>query len=544
MVKDLIVIGGGPGGYTAAIRGAQLGASIALVEENHLGGTCLNWGCIPTKVHHKHAQLMETLEKIEGFGINLDGYSIDFARMQKRKTAVVEQLREGIHRLLKANGVELIFGKAAFREPGLLKIVTRDGSSREERAQNVIIATGSLPASLPVPGVELPGVVFSNELLSAEKIPSDMVVIGGGVVGLELAGIFKALGSRVVILEYMPNILPGFDTDLTKRLAAGLRRKGIQIETEMIVREISPEEEGLQVLATGKKGDRKYFGEKVLVSTGRKINLQGLNLDEVGVLYDSKGIKVNARYETTVPGIYAVGDVIGGLMLAHVAAEEGIAAVENIMGLEGSLNYGAVPSCVFTFPEVAVVGITEDGAREQSLPYVASKFMFGANGKALTMGEGEGFVKTIAEAGSGRLLGTHIMGPRDKELKLTPARKIMLEIFLSEEDKLQSALEIYDKVRLKNPRINFSTVYRNLEILVNTGLVEKVVFQTGANYKLLQSSTHRHHLICTACHKTEPLPFCPLRDLEEEVRRTSDFQPTEHKVEIYGICKNCRTEKP
>lgn len=416
MIKDIIVIGGGPGGYTAAIRGAQLGARVALIEENQLGGTCLNWGCIPTKVHYKHAQLLESLTKIGDFGISLEGYSTDFARMQNRKTAVVEQLREGIHRLLKANGVELIFGKAAFLEAGHIKISPEKGDSREERAKNVIIASGSLPVGLPIPGVELPGVISSDGLLSMDSIPSSMVVIGGGVIGIEFAGIFKALGSKVVILEYMPNILPGFDTELTKRLAAGLRRKGIQIETEMMVRGISQGEGGLQVLAEGKKGDQKYFGEKVLISTGRTINQKGLNLDGIGVLYDSKGIKVNTRYQTSVPGIYAVGDVIGGLMLAHVAAEEGAAAVENILGYKGQLNYSAVPSCVFTFPEVAVVGITEDKAREENIPYVASKFMFGANGKALTMGEGEGFVKTISEPDSGMLLGAHIMGPHASDL--------------------------------------------------------------------------------------------------------------------------------
>lgn len=424
MAKNITIIGGGPGGYTAAIRAAQLGAGVVLVEEKQLGGTCLNLGCIPTKVYYKHAQLLEGLLKAGDFGIKIEFCSLDYAKMQSRKTAVVEQLRDGIHKLLKANGVVTVFGKAVFEESGVLRIIESNGNITRQEAENIIIATGSSPILLSVPGSELPGVITSDEILSLEKLPSSFVVIGGGVIGIEWAGIFNALGSRVTVLEYMPNILPNFETDLSKRLIAGLKRKGIQIETGMTVKEIIQGEEGLQVLAAGKKGEDIYQGEMVFLSTGRTINVKGLNLDGIGVLYDRKGIKVDSRYQTTVPGIYAVGDVIGGLMLAHVAAKEGAAAVEGIMGQDGHVDYDSVPSCVFTFPETAVVGLTEDQAKEAGLLYVTSKFMFGANGKALTMGEGEGFVKVISEQGSHRLLGAHIMGPHASDLIHEPALAI------------------------------------------------------------------------------------------------------------------------
>lgn len=416
MVWDIAIIGGGPGGYTAAIRGAQLGAKVLLIEEALLGGTCLNRGCIPTKTHYAHARAAETVKRAGEFGIELSGYKTDFAQMRSREKAVVSQLREGIQKLLKANGVEFIRGKAVFKEPGVLQIEGSEGGPREERAKNVIVASGSLPATLGIPGIDLKGVVTSDELLSLERVPSSLVIIGGGVIGIEWAGIFNALGSRVCVLEYLPRILPGFDTEITSRLAAGLKRKGIQIETGVMVKEISAGEEGLAVLAAGKKGEMKYPGEMVLVATGRTVNTGGLNLEGIGVSYTPKGIEVDSRYQTTVPGVYAIGDVIGGLMLAHVAAEEGIAAVEGIMGRQTPCTHAAVPSCVFTFPEVAAVGLTEEQAQEKNLEYGTSKFMFGANGKALAMGEGEGFVKVIAEKQTGKLLGVQIMGPHASDL--------------------------------------------------------------------------------------------------------------------------------
>ncbi len=416
MLKDLLVIGGGPGGYTAAIRASQLGFKVGLIEKRELGGTCLNRGCIPTKVFYKHAKLIEELTRLADFGINVPSYSLDLSKMQERKNQVVSQLTGGIAHLLKANKIEVIRGEACLT--GTDTVLVRDdaGEVREYKASRILIATGSVPATPPILGLDCPGVFTSDQILDLKEVPPSLVIVGGGVIGLEYAGIFRALGSKVTVLEFLPQVLLGFDSEIRKRMAPTLKRKGIQVQTEVKVEAISKEDEGLKVKITGKKGAEEILCDAVLVATGRVITDSGLKLESMGVNFDRRGIRVNERYETNIPGIYAIGDVIGGQMLAHVAAEEGIAAVEYMAGLTGHLNYNAVPACVFTHPEIASVGLTEEKAQEQGIEYLTSKFMFGANGKALTMGEGEGFIKVLAAAGAKEILGVHIMGPNASDL--------------------------------------------------------------------------------------------------------------------------------
>jgi len=414
--RDLIIIGGGPGGYVAAIRAAQLGAKVLIVEKDQLGGTCLNRGCIPTKAFYKNAQILDTLNKSNEFGIEIKWCSLNMAKVQERKDEIVKKLRGGIGQLLKAFGIEIIRGKGSLLDHTTVSVQGEPGNSELIKAPRIIIATGSVPAELPIPGLNLPGVMTSNEALNLGRIPKDMVIIGGGVIGIEFAGIYHAFGAQVTVLEYLPRILPGMDEEIAKRVYMTLKRKGIRIETGINVKEVCRQDSTLMVCAEGKKGAMEVTAESVLVAAGRSINVQGLNLEELGIEYDRTGIKVDERFSTNVPGVYAIGDVIGGQMLAHVASDEGKAAVESMMGLEGHINYSAVPSCVFTFPEVAAVGLTEEGAKSRGLPYLTGKFLFGANGKALTMGEGEGIVKVIAAKDDGRILGVHIFGPHASDL--------------------------------------------------------------------------------------------------------------------------------
>ncbi len=413
MIRDLLVIGGGPGGYSAAIRAAQLGASVTLVEKERVGGTCLNKGCIPTKTFYKNAQVLHTLKNAGEFGIDVSGYSFDLAKMQEQKQKIITQLAVGVERLLQANKIELITGKASFDNTNTVSV---DNGEKRIKAKNILIATGSVPAEPPISGLELPGVMNSEEILEIEKLPQTVAIIGGGVIGIEFAGILNAMGVSVTVLELLPGILTGFDSEIVKRMTMGLKRKGIRLETEVKVEEIKRNGTQLCLLVKRDKEKIALDVETVLVSTGRKANLDGLNLNAVGVPCDKNGIIVNDEYMTVVPGIYAIGDVIGGQMLAHLAVEEGKAAVEKMMGYEKRVNYQVVPACVFAFPEMAGVGLTEEQVQEMGVPYLTSKFLFGANGKALTMREGEGLVKVIARKDTQELLGIHIMGPHASDL--------------------------------------------------------------------------------------------------------------------------------
>jgi len=416
MEKDIVIIGGGPGGYTAAIRAAQLGAKVLLVEAESLGGTCLNKGCIPTKALYQNARLIHELERAAEFGIRPDGFTIDVAEMMQRKQKIVDRLKEGIAQLIRLNSIELLYGKACLLSRNTVRVTGPEGGAIEIKANNIIIAAGSVPAKPPIPGMDLPGVITSDEILSIDRIPDTLAILGGGVIGIELAGIFSALGSKVTVLEFLPRILANMDGEISKKLALSLKKKGIGIETDAKVTRISADAGSLSLLTEGKNGESVFSADAVLVSTGRVPRTEGLGLEAAGIAYDRKGVKVDETYQTNVPGIYAVGDVIGGLMLAHAAAEEGIAAVDHIMGHRGHGSGDAVPACVFTFPEIAAVGLSEEEAKEKGIDYCSSKFLFGANGKALTVGEEEGFVKVLAETRTKRIIGVHIMGPHASDL--------------------------------------------------------------------------------------------------------------------------------
>ncbi|MHB8781068.1 MAG: dihydrolipoyl dehydrogenase [Candidatus Geothermincolia bacterium] len=411
---DVVVIGAGPGGYPAAIRAAQRGASVAIVEKQKVGGTCLNWGCIPTKTLLASAELVAHAREGESFGVKISGIEPDWGAIQARKQSVTDTLVKGILGLLKANGVALIEGTASLTADRKVKVATADGELLLD-AGKVILATGSDPAELPTFDFSQPCVMTSTEGLALDHVPESMIIVGSGVIGSEFACIFSAMGTKIVMLELMPRMLPTEDGRIAQQMRSTFRKAGIDIRTETTVEKVLEyRENGIKVLLSS--GD-ELEAEKLLVSIGRKFNSAGLGLSEAGVTTDERGrIPVNEKMETNVPGIYAIGDVIGGILLAHAASFEGLVAAENATGGDKKMDYRVCPACIFTSPEISSVGINSDKAAEQGLDVTVSRFMFGALGKALAMGEGNGFVQLVIDAKTDKLLGAQIMGPHASDL--------------------------------------------------------------------------------------------------------------------------------
>lgn len=408
---DVVIIGGGPGGYVAAIRAAQLGAKVLLAEERELGGTCLNRGCIPTKAMVHSATVYTEAKHGEAIGINFSDLSLDFAGVARHRDGVVSTLVQGVGGLMKANGIEVAQVRAQILAPGKVKL-----GDREVECKNIIIATGSGQGKPPIPGIDSPGVVDTDIILKAKTLPETLLILGGGVVGVEFASIMAAFGVKVTLVEMLPGLLSTLDSEMGKRLAICLRKAGVDIHTATKVCSIAEGPGGLNVELEGKKGSQQVTVEQVLLAAGRTPNFGGLDLDGLGINYDRRtGIKVDKTMATNVPGIWAIGDCVQGLMLAHVASHEGIVAAENIMGHKAEMDYRVVPSCVFTHPEVASVGLSEDDAKEQGLDYQVAKFPFVANGKALAQNDTDGMVKIVAAA-DGEILGVHILGPHASDL--------------------------------------------------------------------------------------------------------------------------------
>lgn len=413
----LAVIGGGPGGYVAAIRAAQLGAEVTLIEKNAMGGTCLNVGCIPTKALIHSADLYHEIQKDAAKnGIVVGEVSVDFAAMQKRKQTVVKQLVNGVGGLMSANGIQLIKGTARFKNAAEIEVTTAEGVE-SVTYDKALIASGSVPSVVPIPGHDLDGVVDSSGALAFEEIPKSLCIIGGGVIGIEMAHVYQRLGTKVTIVEMLPDILMNLDTDITAVIKKLFKKNKVDILLETKVAGIEKTEAGLQVNMTDKLGEAKSVtAEKVLMCVGRKAQTAGLGLEELGVALDRGRILVDENYQTNVENLYAIGDCIGGIMLAHVASAEGIAAVEKMMGKESNIDFRTVPSCVYTSPELSGVGLTEKEAEAQALSYEVGKFPLMGNGKSLIIGETSGLVKVIADKESGEVLGMHMCGPNATEL--------------------------------------------------------------------------------------------------------------------------------
>lgn len=417
MTKKIAIIGAGPGGYVAAIRAAQLGADVTLIENIRVGGTCLNRGCIPTKTYFTNAKILSDLRRANEFGIEVDGFRMNGKALLKRKEEVVENIVGGVEKLISSyKNIEFINGKASFESSNTLKVTLKNGEERTVTADDIIIATGSSAQMTETKGVDLEGVITSDELLELDEIPETLIVVGGGVIGLEFASIYQELGSNVILLA--SRILKDGDKEIAKRLTPTLKKQGIEVYVDIRAKEIIRENNKLKVIAKYKEKDEEITveGDYVLIASGRAPNVNGLNLENVGIEYSPKGIKVDDNFETTVPHVYAIGDVNSkGIQLAHVASAQGEYVVEKILGENPDINLDVYPSCVFTMTEVAQVGFTEEKLKEMGRDYKVSKFMFSANGKAVALGEAEGIVKIIASPDD-VILGVHIIGPHANDL--------------------------------------------------------------------------------------------------------------------------------
>ena len=406
----IIIIGAGPGGYETAVEAAKRGIEVTLVTDGPLGGTCLNEGCIPTKTFCHYAGLIEEMKKAEALGITA-APAFEFSKVLERKQAVVQQLQDGIAMLMRNKLITVVEGRASFKDSRTVIV-----NGEEFSGDKIIIAVGSVSASLPIPGADLQGVITSREILDLPEVPKRLAVIGGGVIGLEFASIFKSFGSEVTVLEYAPTILPRFDVDLAKRLKLALVKRRIAIETAAQVTGISAVEGGLAVSYLSKNGEASVEADKVLMAVGRRANLDALNLSDIGVEFTRRGITVDSNMETSVPGVYAVGDVLGQMMLAHAATFQGLRALNHICGVSDSIDFGIIPAAVFTMPEAATVGMTEEEAKEKGLAIKCLKSMFRANGKAVSMDDTEGLCKIIVAEDDGRILGCHLFGPHSADI--------------------------------------------------------------------------------------------------------------------------------
>lgn len=409
MIHDVCVIGAGPAGYVAAIRAAQLGAKVVLVEKDQLGGICLNWGCIPTKVLVSCLELFSKINEAEKFGIDIKGQAqLNFSNMMARKDQIVQKLRSGIEILLKARKIEVLKQKAVFVDEK-----TVIAGDEKITAKNFILATGSSPAELPFLKFDGENILTSSDILSMKEPPKSILIIGGGVIGCEYASILSQIGTEVAIIEMLPNLLPGEDKELGKRLEVIFTQKGIKVLANTMVQKAARTgDEFIVETNTGKM----ISAQKILVSIGRKFNTQDLGLEKCGVRTDKGEIAVDQFLKTNVDNIYSAGDVKGGYLLAHVASYEGIVASENILGHKRKVDYKTVPSCIYTSPEIASVGLTQDEALAQGYKVKVGKFPFQALGKAQILGQPEGFVKLIADEKTDKILGAQILGPHATDL--------------------------------------------------------------------------------------------------------------------------------
>lgn len=406
----LAILGAGPGGYIAALRAAHLGAEVTVIEKEEVGGTCLNWGCIPTKAILASTGLLAKTRRFKEYGLACNGeIKPDFAAILARKDNIVRTQIQGIRSLLKNRGVTLKEGQGSFASPRTLHVHSRNGSPETVEADGIIIATGSRPyqvAAFPFDGKQI---LSSNDMLTLTEIPKSLLIVGAGVIGCEFACIFKELGSEVSVIEMLPRVLATEDEEISAILEREFKKKKIKVFTNKKVKSITSQPDGVHALFPD---GEKIIAEKALIATGRAFNSEGIGLEEAGVKTGPHGeIIANRKLETSIPGIYAVGDVIGGLLLAHVASKEGTTAVTNALGGEKAMDYSAVPSAIFTSPEIASVGLKERQASELGINIRTGHFQFRALAKAHALGEIEGLVKVVSDEKTDRVLGVHIIGP-------------------------------------------------------------------------------------------------------------------------------------
>ncbi len=411
MSFDLIVIGSGPGGYVAAIRASQLGMKVAVVEKESLGGVCLNWGCIPTKALLKSAQVFEYLKHAADYGITVSDFKADFGGMVKRSRDVADGMSKGIQFLFKKNKIEVLSGTGKLKLGKKVEVTAADGTISIHEANHIMLATGARSRELPNLKQDGKKVIGYRDAMVLPTQPKSMVIVGSGAIGCEFAYFYNSIGTKVTIVEFMPNIVPVEDEEVSKQLARSFKKLGIEIMTEASVESVDSSGDGCKVTIKTKKGEEILEADIVLSAVGITSNIENIGLEECGVITDKGKVLVNDFYQTNIPGVYAIGDIVKGPSLAHVASAEGICCVEKIAGLQVTpINYNNIPGCTYCSPEIASVGYTEKAAKEAGYEIKVGKFPFSASGKAKASGAADGFVKVIFDAKYGEWLGAHFIG--------------------------------------------------------------------------------------------------------------------------------------
>lgn len=424
---DLIIIGSGPGGYVAAIRASQLGLKVGVVEKAELGGICLNWGCIPTKALLKSAQVFQYISHSKDYGIDVKDASVDFSGMVKRSREVAAGMSKGIQFLFKKNKIDEIKGHGSLKKGKKVEVTDEKGNKTTYEADNIIIATGGRSRELPSMKIDNEKIIGYRKAMVLEKQPKKMIVVGSGAIGVEFAYFYRSIGTEVTVVEFMDRIVPVEDEDVSKALERNFKKNGIQVMTSSEVTNVDTKGKGCKVTVKTKKGEEILECDIVLSAVGIATNLENIGLEEVGVKHEKGKIQVDDFYKTSVNGIYAIGDIVHGPALAHVASAEGIICVEKIAGQNPHpLDYGNIPGCTYCFPEIASVGMTEKQAREAGYEVKVGKFPFSASGKASAAGHKDGFVKVIFDAKYGEWLGCHMIGANVTEMiaEAVTARKL------------------------------------------------------------------------------------------------------------------------
>lgn len=411
MKYDIIIIGSGPGGYVTAIRASQLGFKTAIVEKESLGGICLNWGCIPTKALLKSAQVYDYLKHVDAYGLKAEAIDKDFNAVIKRSRDVADGMSKGVQFLMKKNKIDIIDGFGKIKPGKKVDVTAEDGTVTEYSAENIIIATGARSRELPNLPQDGKKVIGYRKAMTLPEQPKSMIVVGSGAIGVEFAHFYNTMGTDVTIVEFMPNIVPVEDEDISKQFERSLKKSGIKIMTNSSVESIDTSGDGVKAYVKTKKGEEVLEADILLSAVGIKTNIENIGLEDVGIIVDRDKILVNDWYETNIPGYYAIGDVVPGPALAHVASAEGITCVEKLAGLHSEpIDYGNIPGCTYASPEIASVGMTEAKAREAGYELKIGKFPFSASGKAKAAGTPDGFVKVIFDAKYGEWLGCHMIG--------------------------------------------------------------------------------------------------------------------------------------
>ena len=417
MNYDVIVLGSGPGGYVTAIRASQLGMKTAVIEKESLGGVCLNWGCIPTKALLKSANVYEYINHAEDYGIKVSSHKADFSAVVKRSRSVAEKMSGGVQFLMKKNKIDVIMGTGKVKPGKTIEVTDEKGEKKDYTAKNIIIATGARSRQLPNLEQDGKQIVGYREAMVLPKMPKKMVIVGSGAIGVEFAYFYNAMGVDVTVVEFLPNIVPVEDIDVSKQLEKTFKKKGMNIMTNSSVEKVEKSSKGCEVHVKTKKGMETLNCDVVLSAVGIQPNIENIGLEETGIVVDAGKIVVNDYYETNIPGYYAIGDVVAGQALAHVASAEGITCVEKIAGQNPEpIDYNNIPGCTYCSPEIASVGMTGKAAKEAGYELKVGKFPFSASGKASAAGHNDGFIKLIFDAKYGELLGGHMIGANVTEM--------------------------------------------------------------------------------------------------------------------------------